>query len=151
MPGSPLALVLLIFLVLGSRSRHGRGRRNARCRCGVLVDVARDRTVEIGTGPNRGTWGRSRREGETAGIMWLDDFQSVPGTDTLSSPQLAQPPPLEVAGVRFDDRQNVALAEGQLVGALGDVIVDGFGQDFLCRLRFIIVVFDVHAATTTAA
>ena len=51
----------------------------------------------------------------------------------LSSPQLAQPPALEVAGVRFDHGQDVPLPEGQLVRAFGDVIVDGLGQQFLER------------------
>lgn len=84
--------------------------------------------------------------------MRLDNFQSIARTDALSSPQLAEPPSLQVAGVRFDDGQDVALAEGQLVRALGDVIVDGLGEDFLCRLRLIVVVLDqMHAATATAA
>lgn len=55
----------------------------------------------------------------------------IPGKPYLSSPQLAQPPALEVAGVRFDHGQDVPLPEGQLVRAFGDVIVDGLGQQFL--------------------
>lgn len=57
----------------------------------------------------------------------MDDFQTIPWADSLSSTKLAEPPSLEIAGVRLDDRQDVPLAEGQLVGALGDVVVDGFG------------------------
>lgn len=156
MPGSPLALVLLLLLLvlmmLGARRWGGRGRRNARCRGGVLVDVTGDGTVEIGAGANRGAGRRRWREGETPGIVRLDDFQSISRTYTLSSPQLTQPPSRAIVGVRLDDGQYVALAEGQLVGTLGYVLVDGLGQDFLCRLWLIVVVLHhKHAATATAA
>lgn len=51
--------------------------------------------------------------------------QPVARTDALAAAQRAEPPALQAHGVLLQHGEHVAAAEGQLVGALGHVVVEG--------------------------
>lgn len=49
----------------------------------------------------------------------------------LASSEHAKPPSFQSAGILFQYGQDVSFAKGQLVGRLGDVVVQGFGYAIL--------------------
>lgn len=65
---------------------------------------------------------------------WPDEqLEAVAGSDALATVERTQPPSLEAARVLLDDRQNVALAERQLLRGFRDVVVQRLGHQVLDR------------------
>ncbi|CAN7948058.1 unnamed protein product, partial [Ixodes hexagonus] len=99
----------------------------------------------VGTGSGRGRYGRqrgpfgvSRRGCRASGVAQArgvvhagHEAQPVARRKPLASPQGAQPPALQVARVLLQHREHIVLPEGQLLGRLGNVVIQGAGQAVL--------------------
>jgi len=69
--------------------------------------------------------------GERLVVHPRQELHPVAGGDALAPVERAEPPSLQALCVLFQDSHDVALPEAQLVGSLGDVVIQRLGKDIL--------------------